>query len=498
MLPHLKYLAGLSYGEHDGDHIYLVDFEPRVFDAQIFNDVTTAVSGGVDGQASVEHPYGWGTILVGAMRFGAGPVQVDVDTTSPGSDQRNLRSAFFIMDITDPEQPPQVLIEYTSGSQGFTLSTPTPIIKNAGSEWYLLLASGPHVSADPPEGVRQAVSTQRAKIALLDLKSMSLKTEFGSSGILELPDDYSFITGMLPVDYNLDIDTDAVYFSTISGSSPSGSAPFGGKLYRLTIKDSSGYKAVTDWSAVTLLDVNDPITAIPNATVDTLGNRWIYVGTGRFLVSSDALDTDVQAIYGVKEPRSSGVFTWGAADISDMVNVTGIKVYNGGALSVASLAIPGSAPAATKYGELEAGMTLYEDNDGWYRQFQAARERNVGMAAVLGGTLSFTTFEPSEDVCNFEGTSNLYALNYTTGTASKTAVMGFDTGDVKNGEEEIEIMQNLGVGLVTTVSMHTGKGYKNKKSSEAITQGSTAVTQLTSQENKTAVNSGEVGWRVEH
>lgn len=173
-LPHLKYLADPTYGSQDGDHISLVDAEPRVFDARIFND--GSISGGVDGQASVSHPGGWGTILVGGMRFGGGPVEVDTD--GDGTVDQTLRSSFFILDITDPEAAPKLLLEYSHADLGFTTATPTPIVKNNGSgvdDWYLLLGSGPHSSSTPQTALQNGTSDQAAKLFMFNLKTMQLE-----------------------------------------------------------------------------------------------------------------------------------------------------------------------------------------------------------------------------------------------------------------------------------------------------------------------------------
>ena len=519
LLPHLKYLTDPTYGTQDGNHLYMVDFEPRIFDARIFNDSATSTSGGVDGQASVSHPKGWGTILVGAMRFGGGPVAVDID--NDGTPDQTLRSSFFILDITDPEKPPQVLFEYSTADLGFTMATPTPILKNNGSgvdEWYLLLGSGPHDPSTPPTGLRDATSAQHAKLTLLNLKTMSVETNFGTSGIYTLngPSDAAntFITGMLPVDYDLDTQTDAVYISTVNGTVGS----FAGKLYRLALRNSDGssfpnsgsYKDITAWAPNIMLDSIGPVTALPNAAVDTFGNRWVYLGTGRFLVRSDAADSSPQAFYGVKEPRDAtkGGFTWGAVNKSKVVDVTGVKVDSNGDLS-ANVNTKSTAGNVGTFTALKVAMThvptstpTFNANHGWLRDLgqspKTIYERNVGQPAVLGGTLSFTTFEPSGDVCKYEGKSNLYAVDFRTGTASTANVLGTALPDPGDPAVDLDDVVDLGPGLVQTVSLHSGKGYKNVKTGSALTQSSTAQTSITQQQNAFAVSSGEASWRVDY
>ncbi|MDA2912132.1 hypothetical protein MYX04_14530, partial [Nitrospiraceae bacterium AH_259_D15_M11_P09] len=100
LLPHLRWLA-----QGDYTHVYYVDLKPKITDARIFADDTA-------------HPKGWGTILIGGLRMGgscgncpageAPPMSVTADFGS-GSETRTFYSAYFVLDITDPEQDPTLL-----------------------------------------------------------------------------------------------------------------------------------------------------------------------------------------------------------------------------------------------------------------------------------------------------------------------------------------------------------------------------------------------------
>ena len=77
--------------------------KPRVFDAQIFKP---------DG----DHPFGWGTILVGGLRFGGAPVsaaEIAAGFNQTETTNRQFISSYFIMDITNPEKQPVLLGELT-------------------------------------------------------------------------------------------------------------------------------------------------------------------------------------------------------------------------------------------------------------------------------------------------------------------------------------------------------------------------------------------------
>ena len=523
VLPHLKYVSDLSYGSKDGDHIYMVDAVPRVFDARIFNDSATGYSGGIDGQASVSHPKGWGTILVGGMRFGGGPVEVDID--NDGNVDQTLRSSFFILDITDPEKPPKLLLEYTSAELGFTSAIPAPVIKNDGSgvdKWYLMLGSGPHNSASPGTAIRDGTSDQYAKLFMLNLNTMQLESSFGTSGVLTMDAaadaGNAFVSALYPVDYDLDSQTDAVYISTVNGSPGN----FAGKLYRLTLRDSDGlgvinsgsYRNISAWTSDIIVDNSGPITSISNAGVDSNGNRWVYFGTGRFLVRADAADNSQQSFYGVKEPRSNnGGFTWAAVDstkivdVSDIVVKTDGKLYkNATATTLNTLSTAGSVNdfVALSTAMAHAPSSSFTANAGWKRDFgespHSVLERNVGQALLIGGVLAYTGFEPSGNICEYKGSTVLYAVNFTTGTANSN-VFSLGDPDTSSGPVEVTDSVYIGKGLSATLSLHIGNGYQQNNSlannkGTAFLETSNALLSSQSITTSGAIMSGETNWRT--
>ena len=152
LLPHLKWLTSPDY-----THVYYVDGKPRVFDAKIFTDDAT-------------HPGGWGTVLVVGMRLGGSAVTVDTAGNGLGSpnaaDDKTLRSAYVMLDITDPEQPPTLMGEITNPGLGYTTSYPTvmAVADKSGTpnKWYLVFGTGPTALAT-------VTSTQTARLLVYDL-----------------------------------------------------------------------------------------------------------------------------------------------------------------------------------------------------------------------------------------------------------------------------------------------------------------------------------------
>ncbi len=224
LLPHLKCLADPNY-----DHKYFVDLKPRIFDVQIFDPAET------------DHPGGWGTILVGGMRFGGARISAhELDMADNGvadypADTRQFTSAYFIFDITNPEDTPELLGEMTfnpasHADLGFTTPMPSVVPMKTGantSEWYLLLGSGPTAI--------DGTSTQNAKIAVFPLKKLieSPRVAFqipsgvptvGSSqagAVFPFPCyGNSFVSDLITVDFDLvdNYRADVVYFGTVEGT----------------------------------------------------------------------------------------------------------------------------------------------------------------------------------------------------------------------------------------------------------------------------------------
>jgi type IV pilus assembly protein PilY1 len=105
--------------------------------------------------------------------------------------------------------------------------------------------------------------------------------------------------------------------------------------------------------------------------------------------------------------------------------------------------------------------------DGWYHAFHDPRERNLGASALLGGLLTFTTYQPYNDKCQAEGQSYLYGIHFQTGTAWTETVFGTFDENLSNGSDSaskktvVKDKLSLGRGLSTTPSMHVGSDSDN-------------------------------------
>lgn len=498
LLAHLKCLTDPAY-----DHKYFVDLRPRIFDVQIF-----PTNDGI-------HQDGWGTILVGGMRFGGAetlPGALDLDQNGIPDyplDNRKFTSAYFILDITNPEEPPVLLGEFTRTTDvaeaefGYTtaISTMVPMKEGGNTKWYLILGSGPTTL--------DGESDQRGKVCALPLdwlvtgseKPLRMPAALPSAtslvspegGCFELPDNNSFVSDLITVDFDIveDYMADTVYFGTIQGSV----GDWGGKLYRLVTReeDAQGTQISTvpsQWSSLLLplpspkpnplplIDVGQPVMAAPSVGWDGLNtqNFWVFFGTGRFFGQDDKVDNSQQSYYGIKEPVdcNSGDFTWNEVEIAGthnstpgeqgLLRVDQIRVHQACNPTDANLTCGDGTTAClpagvnnfaelTRYivGRCEPGET---GTDGWYKNFSRPRERNLGQATLLFGLLTFTTYQPFDDVCLAEGLSYLYADFYQTGTPWYADI--FDDNSVDASGNVVD-WKDLGRGLSMTPNLHVGK-----------------------------------------
>ena len=105
--------------------------------------------------------------------------------------------------------------------------------------------------------------------------------------------------------------------------------------------------------------------------------------------------------------------------------------------------------------------------DGWFTTFNdptaplqtppraaiTLGERNLASATLLGGTVFFTTFIPTTDICQSTGTGQLYAVYYLTGGPYTSSAIGTVTSGSKTLTAKSLL---LGQGLPTQMEIHIG------------------------------------------
>jgi type IV pilus assembly protein PilY1 len=225
----------------------------------------------------------------------------------------------------------------------------------------------------------------------------------------------------------------------------------------------------------------------------------VYFGTGRFLTRDDVNYLDQQSYFGIKEPvDNSNNRDWSKVLDNGLLDVSDVKVFEGGEVKCDDGAggLIDCANITDENGNFKDDFddieTIVDEptTDGWKLYFAGSGERNLGQGTLLGEILTFTTYTPNSDPCEFEGFSNLYALHYKTGTAFSEPIIGFGDDDLGT-KKEVAKMLSLGKGLTLTPNIHVGR----EEGSKAFIQTSTGAIEVIQQLNPGVTKSGKASWR---
>lgn len=514
LLRYLSCLTGEGY-----NHQYYVDLKPRIFDVRIFQEDT-------------DHPGGWGTILVGGMRFGGCP------TTSSGNCKdlvsgREFGSSYFVLDITNPEAAPVFLGEITFDSDatkkndlveiGYTASVPSVVpfldSSDGSTKWYIVFGTG----SDNLDGdIGSTDELIRIVPVPLDLLVDNVTNKANPSFSFRILNDPPSATqcGILTdsgsakgavgtdfvaVDYNFDLLSDILYFGTVEA----GPVDWKGGMYRLSIevKNNDGtYDATTskdsaNWKIMKLLTADRPITGAPNIGWKD-DQVWVYFGSGKFWSIEDRLDSSLQFFWGVKEPKKTTNNAYNFNNLSfnpsnpgnSWLLASDIDVMPGGELrcvgnGTSCLPTQGGNTITSLYG-LEQYIANTSSINGWFRELNMSGERVLGKPTLLGGLVNHTSYVPSSDPCQGEGSSYLYSLYYATGTAWKENVYGDD----EDPDVPVAFRRALGRGLTISPTLHLG----SEEGARVFVQTSTGEIVEVHQPNLPIqnVHSGSGGWHT--
>lgn len=481
LLPQLQWLAKTDY-----THVYYVDLKPTVVDVRIFTP-------------DVDHPGGWGTILIGGFRMGGSCGRCAVGsgappmTTSIGGVSRTFYSAFFVLDVTNPEVSPKLLWSFSDIDLGLTTSIPTVVRMNPDTDaitsqvnekWYVVFGNGPNgYQADLP-----ATPSQTAWLFAVDLVA---GPGTGNANVTRMPVGTfnSFMGQLVSADKNLDFRTDVLYAGRTIND---GSLPWRGKMYRLSMRCAAAPCTPNSWGIASggsripteMIDTFSdpvfgtvemgPVTASPTWTLDDSNQVWIFFGTGRYIGNSDKVDNNIQRLFGMKDSVVNGTCNevsqtscW-TNNLVDATNAVVCIVCNSSTNQVKD---PTNPSVTTFNGTGTTSMIgLVASKDGWRVTMSGpfsistatstgtittnySSERSVVNPTLFGGTIFFPTFSPTADFCGSDGISFLYALFYKTGTASTSPVIGTSTS---GGNTNVTTKIQLGVGMASALSVHVG------------------------------------------
>lgn len=517
LLPHLKWYAEQSY-----THVAYVDLKPKVTDVRVFCDPGNPATGprcltgqsGPPSSGTSVHPGGWGTVLIGGMRFGGScgnctsgannggpPMTVTADfnsngTTTDAGDTRTFYSAYFILDITDPEQDPKLLWVFTDSRLGLTTGGPAIVrvnplgdtkTDNTNAQWLVVFGSGTTGYTGN--------STQVAKFFAVDLAAGPTYSAgtgaftgqtYWACSVGGVCDGNSFLGDLITLDSNLDYRVDMIYAGSTMTNSSSPPA-YIGKMYHLATGATSATGTPTNLSTWGITSSTStriptvllatftcaptpctgstrvgPITSGASVSADNNNNIWVFFGTGRFFSQSDKSNTDPQYYFGVKDPIANSTSctesTTTSCQKNNLLDVSNVSVCltGVGTCGTTTNQVTGIA-GITDYSSLTNKITNTTspalNMDGWFVTFPTAGERSLSKSIVLGGMVFFTTFTPDNDICSAGGTGNLYSLYYLTGGAYSQSTIGTSPS---GANMTISRSISLGNGLPSQMAVQIG------------------------------------------
>ena len=529
-LPHLKSLTASNYA-----HEYYVDLKPKISDVKLFSSDAT-------------HTSGWGTVLIGGMRFGG----KSMSWTSGGTSY-NTRPEYFAMDVTDPLNP-RLLWSFSHSSLGLSMSQPAIVKTCAGGEsckWFAVFGSGPsgYDSRSNLSGFGSGY------VFVLDLTSgsngvISSWTENTNFWRISTGHTSAFLADPVAVDVDMDYDTDVIYigenFST--GGDHDGDDDHddhegddddddhdGGNWSSRMLRVTTGKGSQTNpgsWTLSTLADVTtisagkdtaNRIAAAPSASMDDSGKLWVFFGTGQFFGmddkgSSNDNDDDhddddddhegddddddggggespggsaTGAFYGLKDDCWNGTCATAYTSLDDMSTTA---VCLGGGAGCSGGTAFSSITHARGWANYFSRMRETADYTG--AALNHTGERMFSKPLVIGGLVTWTTFVPGTDSCSTGGEGNLYSVYYTTGTAYKGYTMkGQKTQEAGSGRNNettvVSRVVRLGSGMPSAISAQITKSGSAKGFAQSSTGAIVEVESIT----PVSLKSVTTGWK---
>lgn len=388
VLPKLYTLADKNY---TNKHQYFVEGTPKVSDVYINGT--------------------WKTILVGGLNGGG--------------------TGFYALNITDPANP-TLLWEYTNDNMGYSFGNPeiTKLDDANGTTnfgtWVVLLTSGyNNCPSSTTNCIKNSVGDGKGHLYVLNaatgaLVSTSADISTGE-GTTTDPSGLAKIFAQTPSGNKNNV-TQRVYGGDLKGNLWRFTIGTGGysKQRLATFKDSSGNP--------------QPITSRPQVTTYN-GKPIVYVGTGRYLGTSDVPSTQRQSFYAIKDELGTTDYGNPRLDTTNFIRKTAVDGLcpTGAPIDICDA----NTKVRTVTQENGVATDSLNNTKGWLVDFPVnSGEINFTDSKLALGTLVFSTSVPkasTSEVCG-EATSEEpvsfgYMLNFLTGGAVGTdAVIGATLG----------------------------------------------------------------------
>lgn len=429
----------------------------------------------------------WRTVLIGAMGLGGASRDYSgfcnkPDGTTPTNQSQETRldcvkspipgagvSSFFALDVTEPRSP-RFLWEFSdavlpTADKGLGYSVSGPAIvrmsakKNAAAttgqadtskngRWLAVFATGPSGPIDVTNHQFMGRSDNNLKVYVVDMNP-----DIASSGWVKNKNYWVFDSGLKNsfagdmTDVVVDVDRsnsssesyysdDVVYIGYTSPDNPTAPTAWtnGGVLRLLTNNSTDPAK----WSLSKLIENVGPVTSSPTKLQDKKsGKLWVYFGTGRYFYKNNSgVDdpTNQRYLIGVADTCYDGQSnTMNSGYKSDGITAYGCAATAPTPLTLASLkdkSNEASLAALDFTKNTEKGWKIALDLSGNYSMGANMQEASydaervvTNTSANFNGTVFFTSFKPTSDICGYGGSTLVWIVDYATGGAPPASTL---------------------------------------------------------------------------
>lgn len=359
LLPSLYKLADKYYATK---HQYYVDGSPT--------------------QADVYFGGAWHTILVGGFNSGG--------------------RGYYALDITDPASP-KALWEFTDANMGLSYGRPE-ITKLKDGTWVVLFTSGyNNVAPGDGQGYLYVVNAGTGVLVrAIPTGAGSTAAVAGICAVAPCPSGLAQIRAWVE-NTAFDNTTTRVYGGDLFGN-----------VWRFDVNGDVGASGYDAQILATLRGTSGNVQSVTSKPElgKVAGNAVVFVGTGRYLGTTDLSDSSQQSIYAIKDPLGS----------------TGYGNPRLDAAFIQQTLTNGTCPASSLFcnaGDAVRTATSnavnFAINHGWFIDLPGTRERANTDPQLALGTLAVTTNLLNPSACTVGGTSFINYFDYRTGSAVTTA-----------------------------------------------------------------------------
>lgn len=409
-------------------HRYFADAGPTIVDAYLAT---------MDDPASVVDGL-WRTVLAAGLG-GGGQAVFALDVTNPATFDEANAASLVLWEFDDTDD----------ADLGFTYGKPQ-IAKMANGRWAAVFGNGYNNS----DADGNASSTGDAVLFIVDLETGSLIRKITTeAGTVATPNGLATPT---LVDSNGDLVVDIIYAGDLLGN-----------MWKFDVSSANTGQWASDYRSggnprpLFTTAANQPITTQAQVAYHPDGRDgfMVYFGTGQYLEidDNDPVGQATQAFYGIWDKNENSLTAFSS---SDLIVQTIDDQYREG------FDTDEDNVDDTYYTlrEMSDNDVDFDTDMGWKINFQpvlvegAANannfgERQVSNAVVRDGRVIFTTLVPSQQPCDFGGSSFVMQVNYRDGGA-----LGFPAFDLNGDGSFDEVDTNASgrmsdVGIVPTLSI---------------------------------------------